>query len=57
MFRVLVQIHYVCLPRLCEEDDISQQVSLIHVHVSDYGTFFLNCQDLNCIFLKIIFHL
>lgn len=26
MLHVLVQIHYVCLPRLCEEDDINQQV-------------------------------
>lgn len=29
----LFQIHYVCLPCLAEEDDIDQQVSLIHVHV------------------------
>lgn len=43
----VVQIHYVCLPRLCEEDDISQQVSLIHVPVSDCGS----CQDLNCFFI------
>lgn len=57
IFHVLVQIHYVCLPRLCEEDDISQQVSLIHVHARDCGTFFLNSQDLNCFFKKIIFHL
>lgn len=27
----LFQIHYVCLPRLCEDEDTSQQVSLIHV--------------------------
>lgn len=31
-FHVLLQIHYVCLPRLAEEDDIGQQVPLIHVH-------------------------
>lgn len=30
-FHGLFQIHYVCLPRLCEEEDVSQQVSMIHV--------------------------
>lgn len=39
---LLFQIHYVCLPRLAEEDDAGQQVLLIHVYKSDWGiyTFF-----------------